>query len=288
MKKTGGIVATVLTSLLLGIPGFVIAIIGIIAALGTRIPAVVAQSEYSNKDVQLGAITFIAGGLIMMLIPLIVGITTLRKKRAPAPAPAPETPVVPVFASPAVVQEPTPVPPVSVPPQPNPQPVAIPPSVVAAPMPPSNPGAEVLSRLMALNRPTAPYHIIDGKSEGVDVIAEWKIVDAQWKEIFAKASLKKEYRIYLKLDPAKHEVRAMDREISIETHTGFPSLKGEVSVFKGQQTSFSIGTGYAFTETLATGQVYKYRFNSNELKKPIQEAIASCGWKYKPVAFGKL
>jgi hypothetical protein len=141
---------------------------------------------------------------------------------------------------------------------------------------------------MALNRPTAPYHIIDGKSEGVDLIAEWKIVDAQWKEVFAKASLKKEYRIYLKLDPAKREVRALDREISIETHTGFPSVKGEVSVFKGQQTSFSIGAGYAFTEKLETGQVYKYRFNSNELKKPIQDAISSCGWKYKPVAFGKL
>lgn len=34
--------------------------------------------------------------------------------------------------------------------------------------------------LMALNRPTAPYQIIDGASENVDLIAEWKIVDAQW------------------------------------------------------------------------------------------------------------
>ena len=288
MKKTGGIVATILTSLFLGIPGFIIAIIGIIAALGTQIPAVVAQSEYSNKDVQLGAITFIAGGLIMMLIPLIVGITTLRKKRTKTPAPAPIAPVVPVFATPTPVQESTPVPPTPVAQQPNPQPMTMTPPPVATPAPSSNPGAEVLSRLMALNRPTAPYHIIDGKSEGVDLIAEWKIVDAQWYEIFAKASLKKVFRIYLKLDPEKHEVRAMDKEFTVAWHAGVPSLGVEASFFKGQQSSISFGTGYAFTESLAPGQVYKYKFNTNELKKPIQDAVAVSGWKYKPVAFGKL
>lgn len=288
MKKTGGIVATVLTSLFLGIPGFIIAIIGIIAALGTQIPAVVAQSDYSNKDVQLGAITFIAGGLIMMLIPLIVGITTLRKKRTPAPVQMPIAPVVPVFATPTPVQESTPVPPTPIAQQPNPQPVTMTPPPVATPAPSSNPGAEVVSRLMALNRPTAPYHIIDGKSEGVDLIAEWKIVDAQWYEIFAKASLKKVFRIYLKLDPEKREVRAMDKEFTVAWHAGVPSLGVEASFFKGQQSSISFGTGYAFTETLAPGQVYKYKFNTNELKKPIQDAVAASGWKYKPVAFGKL
>jgi len=32
---------------------------------------------------------------------------------------------------------------------------------------------EVLRRLLALNRETAPYRIIDGLDEGVDLIAEW-------------------------------------------------------------------------------------------------------------------
>ena len=60
---------------------------------------------------------------------------------------------------------------------------------------------EVLNALMGLNRPTAPYQLVDGRAEGVDVIAEWKIVDAQWYELFAKASISKVFRIYLKLDP---------------------------------------------------------------------------------------
>ena len=42
------------------------------------------------------------------------------------------------------------------------------------------------------------------------------------------------------------------------------------------------------TEELSPGQVYKYRFSTNEIKKPIQEAVTACGWDYKGVAFGKL
>jgi len=147
---------------------------------------------------------------------------------------------------------------------------------------------EVLRALSALNRPTAPYRLVGGRSEGVDVIAEWKIVDAQWYEIFAKAGLKKVFRIYLKLDPAKHEVRAMDREYSIAWRAGVPELSLSVEAFRGQKQEISFGTAYAFTETLAPGQVYNYRFNTNEIKRPIQDAVTGCGWTYKGVAFGKL
>jgi len=147
---------------------------------------------------------------------------------------------------------------------------------------------EVKARLLALNRPTAPYQIVDGQSEGVHLIAEWKIVDAQWYEIFAKANLTKVFRIYMKFDPAKVEVRAQDHENTVQWRAGVPSLSLAVSSFKGQMTSVEFGAAYAFTENLAPGQIYKYRFNTNELKKPIQEALAACGWSYKGVAFGKL
>jgi len=153
---------------------------------------------------------------------------------------------------------------------------------------PALPPQEVLTRLLALNRPTAPYHIVDGHTEKVDLITEWKIVDAQWYEIFAKANLTKVFRIYLRLDPEKHELRAQDHESSVAWRAGVPSLSLAVSSFKGQMTSVEFGAAYAFTEELAPGQVYKYRFNTNELKKPIQETVTACGWTYKNIAFGKL
>jgi hypothetical protein len=153
---------------------------------------------------------------------------------------------------------------------------------------PALPTEELLARLIALNRPTAPYHIADGKAENVDLIAEWKIVDAQWYEIFAKANLTKVFRIYMKFDAGKHELRAQDHEYTVAWSAGVPKLALAVSSFKGQSTSIQFGTGYAFTETLAPGQVYKYKFNTNELKKPIQDTAAACGWTYKGIAFGKL
>jgi hypothetical protein len=147
---------------------------------------------------------------------------------------------------------------------------------------------EVVNRVLALNRPTAPYQIVDGKAENVDLIAEWKIVDAKWYEVFAKASLTKVFRIYMKLDPEKHELRAQDHEYTVEWRAGVPSLSLAVSSFKGQMTTVEFGTAFAFTEELAPGQVYKYKFNTNELKKPIQDAVAACGWAYKGISFGKL
>ena len=134
---------------------------------------------------------------------------------------------------------------------------------------------EVRQRLLALNRETAPYQIIDGAAENVDLIAEWKIVDARWY-------------VYMKFDEAKHEVRAKDEEYTVEWRAGVPSLSLSASKFSGQKTSIEFGTAYAFTEELKPGQVYNYRFNTNEVKKPVQEAITACGWTYKGVAFGKL
>jgi hypothetical protein len=150
------------------------------------------------------------------------------------------------------------------------------------------PAGEVRQRLLALNRDTAPYQIIEGAAENVDLIAEWKIVDARWYEIFAKANLTRVFRIYMKFDEARHEVRAKDEEFTLEWRAGVPSLSVSASKFSGQKTSIEFGTAYAFTEEFKPGQVYNDRFNTNEIKKPIQEAVTACGWTYKGIAFGKL
>lgn len=147
---------------------------------------------------------------------------------------------------------------------------------------------EVRARLLNLSRPTAPYRITDGASEQVDLIAEWKIVDASWYEIFAKSGLAKTFRILMKLDPQAHAVRGTDREYTVSWSAGVPTIKLAASAFRGQSQQIEFGKACAFKETLAPGVVYSYRFDTNEIKKPIQEAVGSCGWTYKGVAFGKL
>ncbi|HEX9406695.1 MAG TPA: hypothetical protein VF975_05210 [Thermoanaerobaculia bacterium] len=42
---------------------------------------------------------------------------------------------------------------------------------------------QMKQKLLAVNRPTAPYRIVDGAADGVDLVAEWKVVDAQWYSI---------------------------------------------------------------------------------------------------------
>jgi len=264
--KTGGIIATLASLVLCGLPGFILLCIGAIWVIS---PPPATRTDSSGYVVFIYA-TFICGGLLLMLIPLVVGFFTLRRKSRPVPIqPAPANTSMPVDQSPA-----------------SPAPVASASQFKPGGMDSSTQG--VYDRIMALNRPSAPYQIIDGKAKGVDLIAEWKIVDARWYEIFAKANLTKVFRIYMKFDPGKREVRTMDEELNVSWRAGVPSFSAQASFFRGQKSSFSFGTGYAFTENLAPGQVYKYKFSTNELKKPIQDAIAACGWTYKGVAFGKL
>lgn len=150
------------------------------------------------------------------------------------------------------------------------------------------PTEKVRERILAINRPSAPFHIIDGRDEGVDLIAEWKIVDAQWYEIFAKAGMRKTFRIFMKLDEGASEVRAKDDEYRVSWSVGVPTIHASASRFMGQKQSIQFGTAYAFTEELRPGEVYNYRFSTGELKKPIQEAVTGCGWTYRGIAFGKL
>lgn len=150
------------------------------------------------------------------------------------------------------------------------------------------PAQQIIERLMALNRPTAPWAVIEGRSEGVDLIAEWKIVDAQWYEIFAKAGLSKVFRIYLKLDESEKQVKAQDREYEVSWQAGVPTMSIAARSFKGQSKSIEFGASYGFTEDLTIGQQYKYRFVTGEIKTPVQEAVTASGWVYKGVVFGKL
>ena len=120
------------------------------------------------------------------------------------------------------------------------------------------------------------------------MIAEWRIVDARWYEIFAKAGLEKAFKISLRLDEAAKEVRAMDSEYEVSWSAGVPRMTLAAKTFKGQSTSIEFGAAYGFTENLSIGEIYNYKFATSEIKKPVQKAATDCGWTYKGVAFGKL
>jgi hypothetical protein len=150
------------------------------------------------------------------------------------------------------------------------------------------PVAVLRQNLLAINRDTAPFVVRDGAPEGVDLVAEWKIVDARWYEIFAAAGLEKVFRILIKFDDAKGEVRSLDQEWSVEWRAGVPNLTLSGEAFRGQKFEISFGAGYAFREDLSYGKVYQYAFKTSEMKEPLIEAAANAGWNWRGVAFGKL
>jgi hypothetical protein len=153
--------------------------------------------------------------------------------------------------------------------------------------PPRSPD-EVRDALLAVNRSTAPFVVRDGSPEGVDLVAEWRIVDATWYQIFAKAGLSKVFRVLMRLDAGGCEVRAVDEEWEVQWQAGVPVLSMSKETFRGQKASVQFGQGYAFTERGQYGEVYNYRFRTGELKDPLKEAVKACGWKWNGVAFGKL
>lgn len=149
--------------------------------------------------------------------------------------------------------------------------------------------AELRATLLDLNRPTAPFVVRDGGPEDADLVAEWRIVDARWVEIFAKAGLKKAAQVLMRLDDDAGEVRSVDRVFDVEWRAGVPSLSFSAEAFRGQKVEVSWGKGWAFREEdLAFGKVYDWRFDTREIKGPLQDAVTSGGWSWRPVAFGRL
>ena len=150
------------------------------------------------------------------------------------------------------------------------------------------PVAALREELLAVNRDTAPYTVRDGGPEGVDLVAEWKIVDAQWYEIFAKAGLERVFKVLMKFDEASGTVRSTDQDWTVEWRAGTPELTLSGEAFRGQKFEMSFGKAFAFREDLSYGKVYDYYFKTEEIKSPLIAAAQASGWGWKGVAFGRL
>ncbi len=142
---------------------------------------------------------------------------------------------------------------------------------------------EVRSALLGINRDSAPFAIRDGEEDEVSLVAEWRIVEERWHDVFGRAGLKDVFRILLQIHPQSREVRALDVRYTLAWEAGFPTLRLSASGSRGQQWSYSAGTGYTFTEELGPEQVYDYRFRTAEIRRPVQDAVTAAGWTYRGV-----
>jgi hypothetical protein len=153
---------------------------------------------------------------------------------------------------------------------------------------PAKTAAEVRADLLAVNNPAAPFLVRDGAPENVDLVAEWRIVDAEWYAIFAKAGLKRVFKVLMKLDDQAKEVRSVDQEWSVEWRAGVPTLSLEKTASRGQSRRVSWGRAYGITKQGTFGEIYRYDFSTSVIKTPLQDAATKAGWIWRGVAFGGL
>lgn len=158
-----------------------------------------------------------------------------------------------------------------------------------APVPPK----ELHQRLLALGNDQVPFTVAPGPGgEDGDLVAEWKIVDAKWLEIFAQSGIEKSHRIYMTLNPGDNELRVLEESWDVAWRAGVPEMSVSAEAFRGRTMgSKSFGTGYAFkgVNPLDYGQVYNYKFDVSEMKDPIASVVTGSGWTFRPVVSkGKL
>lgn len=145
--------------------------------------------------------------------------------------------------------------------------------------------AEVERRLLALSADQVPFTVQAGTD--CDLEVEWRIVDAQWYEVFAKAGLEKSHKLLLGLDEADHEVKVLEQAWEVSWRAGAPELRLSAEKFQGRSLgSKSFGSAYAFTgvDPLDWGQVFQYRFDVSEMKDPVAAVAVGAGWSFVPVS----
>lgn len=160
---------------------------------------------------------------------------------------------------------------------------------------PAQPGVEPVSedelrrRLLAINQEDVPFKVVEGKEGKIE--ATWRLADAKWAGIMTLNKVK-ELRV-LQLRPSDKEkvCRALDIGRSVRAtadglEMGF-SMSGYF--FRGvalAQWEYEIQYGFTFRDgRIRFEKVYEYKFDHEELKRPIVEVVTSSGWEYRPVIF---
>ncbi|MEV4971315.1 hypothetical protein [Streptomyces scopuliridis] len=147
--------------------------------------------------------------------------------------------------------------------------------------------AEVHAALLGLNRPDVPYVIRDGREEGADLVAEWRILDPAWQTFFVRTQVSRVFQVRMRLVGEKNEVRSLDQQYEVTWNGDTPRLAVSAEVQRGQVQTVSkrwtLGGGEDGSGTTET-----FSFDSSDLKTPLQDTVLGAGWTWRGVITGKL
>lgn len=146
----------------------------------------------------------------------------------------------------------------------------------------------LIDRLLALNDPSKPYHIMRGAD--TDLIAEWRIIDAEWYGVLNRNGLKQAYRALLLVDESRSSVRCCEELGSVSWTVGsngsIPTASYARSFFRGRilySEQYARGYGLRQLAPPEPGKIYEYKFDVNEIRGPIIVTVEESGWEWVPV-----
>ncbi|GAA2511618.1 hypothetical protein [Streptomyces longisporus] len=148
--------------------------------------------------------------------------------------------------------------------------------------------AEVEAALLGLNRPDVPYVIRDGRAEGADLVAEWRILDPAWQTFFARTQVSRMFQVRMRLVPEKHEIRSIDQQLEVTWVDGTPRLAFVAEAQRGQVQTVSKRWTLGRGEDGGLEATETFRFDSADLKNPLQDTVLGAGWTWRGVITGKL
>jgi hypothetical protein len=149
--------------------------------------------------------------------------------------------------------------------------------------------AELRQRLLAINATDSPLQVVERKRGKMDIV--WRLADAKWAGLMTLNKITRTQIIRIKLCGDDAACRAIDISKTIRASADARTLRFgfRFSFFRGIvffQKEYETQYGLLYKEgRLAIDNVYRYTFDSAEMKSPVMQIVRDSGWKYKPVIF---
>ena len=146
--------------------------------------------------------------------------------------------------------------------------------------------ADLTARIEAINALDVPFHIERGSRPG-ELLATWRYADARWVDHARAHRMARTFRIRVVLDESARVVRATDYAATVDAAAGADGLRLEWRAVTGIiffqfEKGTVLGLQMDSQGRLSPQASYTYRFNLNELKSPLIEAVTHAGWTWRP------
>ncbi|MGY0018021.1 hypothetical protein [Streptomyces sp. cg35] len=148
---------------------------------------------------------------------------------------------------------------------------------------------DVRAALLALNTDDVPYVVRNGDgTDGVDLVAEWRIAEPAWHTFFARTQTTHNVRIRMRLDHENHEVRAVEEQWEFEWVGNPPRPQLSTEYSRGPDRTVTRQWTIERGDNGRLQATEDFRFDASDLRRPLRDAALTTGWGWRGLVFGKL